>query len=182
MTEQPHLYRVGELYSPNRTKWDEFVEYNYRSKAHELRLFYKDPSPAEVAGIQAGKLEFALYPYRDAIFFCWRANGVWSDSASTIHLVSPEERILPDDVGNADERGLLTIFLINASNGILEVIRVVSFSPAFTRALHAAIWKQSQMPFPGTEAYMAQVQKTYAQFTSEQIATRLSIAQCKGGD
>ena len=182
MTEQPYLYRVGELYSPNHTRWDEFVEYNYRMGAHELRLFYEDPTPDEVAGIQSGKLEFALYPYLDAIFFCWKANDGWSDSASTIHLVPAEERILPTDVGSADERGLLTIFLINASNGILLAIRVVSFSPAFTRSLHAAIWKQSQMPFPGNEAYSAQVKRTYAQFTSAQIAQRLAIAKCKGGD
>lgn len=58
----PHLYEVGKLYSPNRTKWPENVEYNHRGGAHELRLFYPGPTTKEVSDVQSGQVRLALYP------------------------------------------------------------------------------------------------------------------------
>lgn len=176
-----HLYEVGKLYSPNRTKWPENVEYNFRDGVHELRMFYPSPAAREIADVQSGQVRLALYPYLDVIFFCFKfGDQPWSDSPYNINLVSSEERQLPEDTDTAEQRRLLTTFLIDANTGILWVIRVVSMSPQFTRALHAAIWNQSEKSLPGD--YDAQIQRVYAANTSSQIASKLAIATCRGGE
>lgn len=177
----PHLYEVGKLYSPNRTKWDENVEYNYRSGAHELRLFCPSPIAKEIADVQSGQVRLALYPYLDVIFFCFKfGEQPWSDSPYNINLVPADERQLPEDADTAEQRRLLTTFLIDANTGILKVIRVVSMSPQFTRMIHAAIWKQNEQSLP--DNYDAQIQRIYAANTSSQIAGRLAIVTCRGGE
>lgn len=177
----PHLYQVGKLYSPNRTKWPENVEYNFRSGAHELRLFYPGPTAKEIADVLSGQVRLALYPYMDVIFFCFKfGEQPWCDSPYNINLAPADERQLPEDADRAEQRRLLTTFLIDANTGILKVIRVVSMSPAFTRALHAAIWKQSEQPLSAN--YDAQIQRVYAANTSSQIVGRLAIATCRGGE
>lgn len=177
----PHLYEVGKLYHPDRRKWGENVEYNYRGGAHELRLFYPSPTIMEIEAVRSGEAKFALYPYLDVIFFCFKfGDQPWSDSPYNIHLVGEAERQLPSDVDNADQRALLTTFMIDANTGILKAMRAVSLSSAFTRALHAAIWKQHEQPFPAD--YDAQIQRVYGSHTSNQIANKLAIVKCKGGD
>lgn len=153
----PHLYEVGKLYHANRTQWPENVEYNYRDGAHELRLFYLSPPPKKVADVQNGQVRLALYPYLDVIFFCFRfGDQSWSDSPYNVNLVPAAQRQMPEDADTAAERRLLTTFLVDAATGILRAIRVVSMSPQFTRALHAAIWKQTGRPLPSD--YDAQIQ------------------------
>lgn len=176
----PHLYEVGKPYSPNRTKWPENVEYNFRSGAHELRLFYPSPTVREIADVKTGQVRLALYPYLDVIFFCFKfSDQPWSDSPYNINLAPSNERQLPEDADTAEQRRLLTTFLIDANTGILRVIRVVSMSPQFTRALHAAIWKQSEQALPAD--YDVQIQRVYGSNTSSQIANKLAIATCRGG-
>jgi hypothetical protein len=177
----PHLYEVGKLYHTNRTKWPENVEYNYRGGAHELRLFYPSPTDSEIAAVRSGEARFALYPYLDVIFFCFKfGDHPWSDSPYNIHLVGEAERQLPSDVDNAEQRALLTTFMIDANTGILKAMRAVSLSSAFTRTLHAAIWKQHEQPFPPD--YDAQIQRVYASYTSSKIANTMAIAKCRGGE
>ena len=180
----PHLYEVGKLYSQKgKTRWDEHVEYNFLAKAHELRLFYKSPSEKEIENVRTGVAQFALYPYLDVIFFCFKfGDDPWSDSVSSIHLIPEDERMLPDDVDNAQERGLLHTFLVDADTGILKAMRVVSFSAQFSRAMNAAIWQQHERPFPSDTEYNAQAQRIYNQYSSSQIANKLAIIRCKGGD
>lgn len=173
----PHPYEVGKLYSPSRSNWPENVEYNFRGGAHELRLFYPSPTVKEIADIQSGQVRLALYPYLDVIFFCFKfGDQPWSDSPYNYNLVPADERQLPEDADNVTQRRLLTAFLVDANTGILRAIRAVSMSPAFTRALHAEIWKQSEHFLPAN--YDAQIERVYASHASAAIAN-LAIATCQ---
>lgn len=51
-----------------------------------------------------------------------------------------------------------------AATGIVQALRVVTFSPAFTAALHLAIRAQAARPWPGDAAYDAQVSDLYRRF------------------
>lgn len=178
-----YLYRVGQLYSPTRKKWEEHVEYNFRAGAHELRLFFFQPTPEEIKAVLSDPCKFALYVYQDIIFFCFRFGHLpWSDSGSSIHLVPQDERISPPDPDKVEERFLLHVFLVDADTGILKAIRVVSFSPQFTRALHAALWRQLSNPFPEMSEYERQAKRIYNNYTSKEIAEKLSFVRCEGGE
>ena len=181
-TPQGHLYTVGHPYVAGRHTWPEWAEYNYRG-GHELRLFWRNPLPHEVAAVRSGTAHFAIYPLHDVIFFCYRFQPMgWSDSGFTIHLVGDAERGFPDDFNSPEERQLLTTILVDAATGVVRVLRVCTFSPAFTRALHAAIWAQLEKPFCGRDEIERQGQSLYSRYTSADIATKLAIAKCKGGE
>lgn len=175
------MYKVGELFSPGKTQWAETVEYNFRGGQHVLRIFFEDPTEAELEAFKHGGLEFAIYPTDQVIFFCFKMNGLWSDGPFNIHLVPENERQLPEALGSPDARDLLTIFYINAANGILMAIKAVTFSPAFTAALRAMIRRQHERSFSRL-SYDTQVSVVYAKYTSEKIATKLAIDSCKGGE
>jgi hypothetical protein len=177
-----HMYAVGQPYVAGKRNWPEWAEYNYRH-GHELRLFYRNPSPAEVAAVQSGTAHFAIYPLHDLIFFCFRfAPMGWSDSGFTIHLVNEEDRGMPDDFQTPEERQLINTILVDASTGLIRAIRVCTFSPAFTRALHAAIWAQLEKPFCGRDEIERQGQSIYSRYSSADIATKLAIVKCRGGE
>jgi hypothetical protein len=174
---------VGKPYIEGKTGWPEAVEYNYRGGAHELRLFYPDLRPAEVADVQEGPARFAFAVAGDVIFFCWKFGGQpWSDSTYSIHLVPEDERQAPPDWQAAEARAALTVILVEAKSGLVAALRYVSFSPDFTRRLHAAIRKQYGQPWPGDDDYLAQAKRIYAQYQSDRIASALALARCKGGD
>lgn len=177
-----HALKVGDLYVPNRKLWPQHVEYNWRG-AHELRLFYKSPTPKEIEDHKKGVAQFAIYPYMNLLFFCWRfGDQPWADGVYHYHLVPSNQRVLPPDPNNADERGLLTVILVNSDNGIIEALRVCSFSPTFTRALHAVIWKQAESA-PLSNAVIDRMgNRIYGQYSSSQIAQKLAIAKCKAGE
>ena len=44
-----YTYEVGKPYIPGKNRFQEGVEYNYRSAAHELRLFLGQLRPGDVA-------------------------------------------------------------------------------------------------------------------------------------
>jgi len=76
---------------------------------------------------------------------------------------------------------LLTVMLIDASTGILKVMRAVTFSPEFTAAINHAVYEQSQRPWVGDMAYNRQVEAAYAKYPS--VPAMVKAAKLtKGGE
>jgi hypothetical protein len=174
---------VGKPYLEGRTDWPERVEYNYRGGGHELRLFYPDPRPDEIADYREGPARFAFAVAGDVVFFCWKFGGQpWCDSTYSIHLVTADERQAPPDWTEAEARAALTVILVEAKSGLVAALRYLTFSPDFTRRLHEAIRKQYGRPWPGDASYLAQAKRIYAAYSSDRIANALALARCKGGD
>ena len=178
-----HLYQVGKPYVNGKTQWVESCQYNYCADRHELKLFYKTPSTAEIEAVRTGAAHFALWPQGDVIYFCFRFGIMpWSDSNYNWWLVDEEHRTLPPNISNAGKRILLITSLVDADTGILQAMRVCRLSARFTRILHNAIWQQSQRQ-PVTEMQIAEMrQRVYSLYTCAHIAQQLAIVRCKGGD
>lgn len=178
-----YFLEVGKPYSEARRTWPETVQYNYRGGTHELLLFYNGPRPAEIHAIQEERAAFALATYLDVIYLCFKfGDQPWSDAGYSWHLVSEEERELPPEWEEEEARALLTTVLIDARSGLVKALRVSTFSPAFTRALHDAIRAQAARPWPGMEEYQRQGSRVYAGYTSAQIAQKLAKVRCIGGE
>ena len=177
-----HKYEVGTLYHPERTHWPETVQYNWRQGGHELVFFVANLTSKEVKAIQQGTMEFALFTEGSLIFLLYRVAGFgdWSDAPYSWHLVKemlPEQATLPPAVLD-EERYLLSVTLVEATTGIIKALRVVTFSPQFTRQLHAAIERQALSPWHGNAAYNAAIGDVYRRFPAAADMAQAATVRC----
>lgn len=172
---------VGELLTPGVTCLPQIPEYNYRGGYHILVVSYERLVKAEIEAFRTGAAYFSLSVFGDVLVFQFRFGAVlpWSDCTFTWHKVTAEEQQLPSVTYVGEERTLITAILAEATTGIVKVMRVLSFTPDFTRALHQAIADQAARPFPSN--YDALAVKVLRDYSSRDIRNR-SIASCKGGD
>lgn len=182
MTTPPFtVLEVGKPYSLTRLLWDEGSDYNYRSEQHELHLFLESPNQREIKDIIKGPTRFALAVEGDIIFLCYKFGDLpWSDSTYNYHLVPADQQTLPPET-TPTEHAVLTVVLIDAATGIVRGLRLVTFSPSFTLALHTAIRQQAARPFPGIDAYDAHIARIYSAYDSAGIADTLAAITCQGG-
>ena len=139
----------GELYDPRLRQWPQREEYNWRAGVHELRIFWPQPAPQEIATLTHGLASFALVTEADQLFLLWSLLGVtdWSDLPYAWWRVAPEERTLPF-VGPTAQAVDLDAVLINSRTGRIHAIRQFPLPAAFAGALHQAI-RVAALPLSG---------------------------------
>jgi hypothetical protein len=177
------LLEVGKPYLPGRTRLEPRAEYNWRAGQHELLLCLSDLTEAEVQAIAQGEAEFALLVWRDVIFLLFRFGDAigWSDAPYSWHLVAPGERTLPPVELSAKARAVLAVILVDADRNVVRALRLVTFSPELTGALHGAIRAQAARPFDAA-AYDAQLAEAYERWkTSEAMVAKATI-RWRGGE
>jgi hypothetical protein len=138
--EDMSVYVVGRPFDRQRRRWPEGVMYVYQSNWHRLLIFFKGIRSGERQAVQRGLTHFGLYVEEDVIFLLFKMDGAsgkgiaWHAAPYSWHLVDPEARTLPEPPQDIPEGmgALVHIFLIEASTGIIEAIRVVNFSHDFT--------------------------------------------------
>lgn len=177
-----YLYEVGKLYNPERTRWQECAQYNYRGGQHELIIFYSRPSRQEVQAINKSESEFGLVVEGDVIFFLYRFGSIlpWSDAPFSWWLVPEDERVMPPPETSTELRALLQVILVDADSGIIKAMRALTLSNEFTVKLHHAIYEQSQRNWPGDGAYEKQLQVAYQKYPDSATMARAAI-KSKGG-
>jgi hypothetical protein len=185
MSTQPiHALAVGKPYHPNRRGWAERGDYNYRDGGHELLLFVGQASRSEVEAVRSGPIEFGLLVDQPFLFLLTRfldpAGEVVLafDCSYSWHRVPAAHRTLPAAV-SPELRALLTIVLVEATDGMVRVLRTVAFSPELTRAIHKAITEQATMPYDQAEHDRA-VEATL-RLTTDERWEKCAI-RCRGGE
>jgi hypothetical protein len=177
-----HVLQVGKPYIADRGQWPEAVEYNYRGGEHDLRMFFRAPGQQEVEAVRKGRCDFAVAVEGPVIFllYCFRPAADWSDAPYSWHLLPETEQALPD-VEGPETRALLQVVLTDAQTGLVRVLRAVTFSPSFTRALHRAIRQQAASPWPGRAAYDAALRDLYRRYATSEDLLRRAVAWTVGG-
>jgi hypothetical protein len=178
---------VGALVEPSDDAPAEALaegsDYNFRAGQHELRIYLSRVTPAEVAAVESGPIEFGLFAEAEGLFLITRFGPRLAfDCSYSWHHVSREERQLPpasDEVPPAS-RALIVIMLVEATTGSVRALRTVSFSPEFTRALHHAISEQAAAPFDAA-AHLRWADGITRQFTTNQLWERCKH-RCHGGN
>jgi hypothetical protein len=146
-----NVYTVGQPYNPRVRSWPPSVQYNYRGGEHELILFWPRPSAGEIAGVKSGEIEVGFLVHRSVILFLYKISGAcdWSDAPYSWHRVPESERSIPLDRSD-ESRALLHVILVDATDGIVRALRVVTIPTDITRYLHTAIRIQAASPYgPG---------------------------------
>jgi hypothetical protein len=176
-----HMLAVGQPYLPDGQKMPEGIQYNYRGGGHELLMVLKQPSNREIAAIEKGSAEFALYADAMQIIFFYRFGEAlpWSDAPFTIHRVPEEERIIPARIDGPEPHALLTVILVQQETGTVLALRATTFSPAFTVVLHTAIRTQAETPY---DAATYNRQSTlYQRYSTTNALLRLATSRTTGG-
>ena len=178
-----HRLEVGKPYHPGRRRWPEGSDYNFRNGGHELRLFVGGATLPEVEAVRSGPVQFGFFAEPEGLFLITRFGTRMSfDCSYNWHRVSENDRTLPPptEETSPELRALLTILLIEATNGVVLAIRTVTFSPEFTRALHRAIADQAGAPYDRAahERWAAGMKR---RLSSHQLWARCTM-QCQGGE
>jgi len=179
-----HVFEVGKQFWPGQEVWPEnCAQYVLRDARHFLTLCVKHPTAEEIESVNTGEAQFAFGVEKGIIFFysTFAPAVAWSDASYSIHLIEPPEgRTLPYPNIPAGQGALLTVFLVDTSNGILKVIRQVAMTNDFTRKLHMAILKQAKEPFDSRE-HFAKCRKIQATYSVKELVRR-AVASMKAGD
>jgi len=141
--KQLYKYKVGELYSSNRTQWpDGGMRWTLSEDGVSLVLFFAAPTDVEVTAVRTGAARFALLAGEHALILAHRFTPLrWSDSpwqavrqtnaTAGLALVGPDGRLI------------VTVYLVDANTGITAAIRVTTWSARFVEAVRTAIRTQS---------------------------------------
>lgn len=155
--------QVGEIYDPAYSRYDEGARYVYAGEGHELTLFWRGPTPAEVDGFRIQPVELGLFTHGPAAFLLYKIQNVceWSEVAFNFHLVPEAERELPRE--EPGDRGRLRMTLVDADDGIVRAKRIVSLDKVMTQALKHAMAEQAAAPF-NRLIYDAAVQEVFSRY------------------
>lgn len=177
------IVALGKLLFEGRNELPEAIEYNYQGGDHTLLLSMKNLHPKEIEAVKREETEFGLYCENGIIFLLYRFGEIlpWSDSAFSWWNVAEEDRRLPASRAHPAERILLKIILVEASTGIVEAIRVTTFSPEFTEKLHCAIREQAASEEFSREEFVIRSLAIYKQQTPADLAAR-ALVKTIGGE
>jgi hypothetical protein len=183
-----HTYIIGQPYDPRRRSWPEGADYNFRAGGHELRVFVGHATPQEVTAVRTGRVEFGAMIELPEIFVVSRFHGpdgrvvASFDCSYQWHRVSSAEQTDPPawEETSPELRALLSIILVEATNGLILALRSVSYSPEFTRAFHRAIADQAALPYDQAE-HEAAVADIVRRLDTNAIWERCAV-RCEGGD
>lgn len=173
--------KVGEPYLADYTRYDEGARYTYYKEAHDLVLFWNQPSAAETAGFRDRPISVGLYVYGAAAFLLYRIEDVceWSDVAFNVQRQPEAERELPHEP--TGERGRLRLTLVDAGDGLIKAKRLVSLDRVMTQALRHVMQEQATRPFV-QPLYDLAIQETYARFPdSDAMAAAAEVIEATLG-
>lgn len=163
--------KVGELYLADHTRYEEGARYTYSQGAHDLVLFWSEPSVAEITGFRSQPIEVGLYHNGPAAFLLYKIDQVceWSDVAFNVRRLADAERQLPDEP--TGERARFRLTLVDTGSGIIRAKRLVSLDKVMTQALRHTMLEQASQTFNQT-LYDIAVQETYARFPDTDALAR----------
>ncbi|MBI5331834.1 MAG: hypothetical protein HZB71_14630 [Betaproteobacteria bacterium] len=172
---------IGEPWSALHSEYDEGVRYVYRYGAHELTLFWRGPTAAEVRGLQQAPVEVGLFTHGPAAFLLYRIQNVceWSDAAFNLHLLPEGERAVPSEP--AGERARLKLTLVDADSGLILARHIVSLDKVVTQALRHVMQEQAAGAF-NRLLYDAAVQEVHGRYADTDALVQVAevVEPCLG--
>ena len=179
----PWLLKIGEPFVPERTVWDDGrFEYRYFSGNHLLQICWSAPSRDVIRAFSNGSMHVAVHEECGVLFFLFKISGFmdWSDQALSIWLVPEEDRSIP--TLRDGENAVLTLALVDADNGRVRALRVVTYSPRLSRLVLDCLRHQLAIPFNKArhQAMIASIYRRDA--SSSALARRAAIIERAGSN
>lgn len=178
---QPWALVVGQPFSEKRAKWtDGSFEYRYWSGNHLLQLCIASPSRKDIEAFHSGRVHVGLFLEADVIFWLFRIEGLmdWSDQALSIRLWHKSEQSIPPL--SVDGRIPLNLVLVDVDTGLVCALRLVTYSPHFSRVFYRAMQRQKDTPFD-PKCHTETVSAVYQRFPTSKSLVRSAIVVERAG-
>jgi hypothetical protein len=167
-------YEVGQLFQPNITRYKEETRFDFIQDGAVLMLFYNRPDPQEIEDVRSGRFEIGFCEKNGIMFMLFRfGSGPYMDAPYTAHLSKPFTFEDP-------EPGMgygLTVYLVDATTGILYAIRYVGLSRDFSNRFRRAVERQKKTSFNRTE-YDLKLSNIYRNYSTKDLL-KYADAWCK---
>ena len=161
-------FEVGKLFDEGKTRYNESTRFDFQQDGAVLILFFDRLTLQEIEWIKTGRFEIGFYEKDEIIFMLSRFGSMnYIDAPYSVHLSKPftfDE--LREGMGFS-----LSIFLVDASNGILKAMRYVGLSTDFSRRLQKAIERQKTAEFD-RNAYDAKLRQIYANYSTDDLVQK----------
>ena len=175
-----HAIMVGKPLQPGKTGYQEASWLDYTETGPILLMAVNNPTTKEIEAVRSGRIELALYEKGPVLWFLYKIRGFgpWSDCPFSIRLYDDKGRTFDWSEEIEDGMGIgLQIILIDASTGIVKVLRLVGLPTEFSRTFRAMILRQTERSFDKT-AYYQEINNIYTNFSSDDLADRAD-ARCR---
>jgi hypothetical protein len=168
---------VGKPLQPGKTNYQEASWLDYTETGPILLIAINNSTAKETEAVRSGRIELALYEKGPVLWFLYKIRGFgpWSDCPFSIRLYDGMGRTFDWSEEIEDGMGIgLQIILIDASTGIVKVLRLVGLETRFSRTFRAMILRQTEQPFDKA-TYYQEIDNIYANFSSDDLAGRANI-------
>ena len=169
-----HRVQVGQLYSPNRTRWPETPHLRLSPAACDLALFLNEPSDDEAREVRTGAASFAWIDGGPVSVLCFRFGAMpWMDTPFEPWRLPASERGVP--AGDPGQYLVLQITLVDAATGIVRAMRVAPWTPDFAEQVRETL--RRQLAAPEDRGAAARRLAAMYQHDSEELAEQ-AAARC----
>ncbi|PYT10241.1 MAG: hypothetical protein DMG59_29210 [Acidobacteria bacterium] len=152
-------------------------QYNYYDGYHDLLLAYRGLEQWEIDDVRNAAADFALFANPPLLFLLYRFGSVgWGNCPYCWHL-GP---VTPPELLAGEQRISLTVTLVELPGNVVRVIRAISLPPDFSRALVDQIRVQATTPRIDRMTYIAAINRTYAAYTVDLMASH-ALIRCRLG-
>jgi hypothetical protein len=168
-------YKIGQPINGKKGPIKEQNLYQYDSSGHTLWLCCSELDNREVEAVRKGAIDIAFLEISPVITLLCKIDGFmdWSDTPYSWHLVKKEEQCIPYTNYPNGFGVPLTIILVEASTGVVSVLRLLGLESNFSNQLHQAIKRQIELPF-NPQQYYSEVQAQQSSYSSSQMVKMAS--------
>lgn len=159
-------FEVGQLFETGKTHYNESTKFDFTDSGPILLLFFASPTRAEIEAIREGGIRIGFLEKDGIIFMLFKfQNTPWMDAPFSIALAQFKE---PAEVEEGTGYGL-QIFLVDADNGILKVMRLIGLGTEWSMRFREAMMRQKEADFD-MRIYDAKIQNIYRSYSSKELA------------
>ena len=169
-------YEAGKLFKPGKTHYQEGIKFDFNQSGGALYIMYDRPTPKEIEEIRRGKLQLGILEKSDIIFLLFKFGSLpWMDAPYSCHLSEP---YVFDKVEEGTGYGM-TVFLIDASTGILKVIRQIGWPSKMSRLFTDYVIEQQSKPFDNM-MYFRTVDSVYNNYSTNDMVRMAETFKIRG--
>ena len=169
-----HMYTVGELFGID-FHGQELVTYNYSQGGHLLTVAMPNMTEREEQELRSGTAQFALTVKNGIIFLLSKFGEMpWMDAPFQWWLNPPASRMMPPSLSPSD-RILMSITAVDSVTNCIRVLRAVTPSQEFSRALIEAVRRQARSSWEGAAKHDRQIAKIYRRLTTRDLLRQATV-------
>jgi hypothetical protein len=158
---------VGTFYEGIQKKYQEGIKIEFNTSGGAIYITFNNPEPEEIDDIRNGDIKVGVNQFKNIIFFMWKfGEQQWMDAPYHIAL-SPRFDIYKPQSGEGYN---FTIILINAANGIVEVLRQIGLPTQVSLEFYNLLDNQiKELDVFDINKYDIELQKIYNTYSTKEM-------------